>query len=114
MLKEFHQPSLIHIVEEAFYICLYNVVDSFVLYCVTQRYERFMTTAGWTESIRVFYEVLFVYCVQYPNHPGLNKFVLETWYPQRALFGATRLGYVSAPDSLRYVCHPVKPIYQVG
>ena len=72
-----------------------------------------MTASSGTESIGIFYEILLVYCFQYPNQSRLDKFVFKTRYPQGALFGAARLRYVFAPDRLRYVRHPVQPLYQI-
>jgi len=113
MRQKFRQPFLVHFIEEAFNVRLYDVTDRLVLHRLAQGSERIMTASQRSAPIRIFHEILLVHRFQYPYKSCLNKFVFKTRYPQGTLLGTARLRYIFAPDRLRNVCHLVQPIYQV-
>ena len=80
MLKEFHQPFMVHIIKESFDITIQYIVDSPAHECLIDIAYCVMCTSSWSEPIRAVQKSRFIYFIQYICHDSLHQSVFIGWY----------------------------------
>ena len=112
MFQKFQEPSLIHVVKEALYICLQYIVHTASHYRLVDVSDHVVRTSARPEPIGTVQKSRFIHFSQHVGHYPLNESVFVCGYSQRPQF-TVGLWYVRAPHRLRDIAVGLHPLHQI-